>query len=161
MLIGDALREAREREGLSQRSLAARAGVDHAAVSRYETGAKIPRTDTLQTLAAALGLQVELRPARSPHQRFVDALCRLQADAVVADPSLLDEARHRLEEMVGRSVWTEQWRRLLAARVEAVVGVLTSTSPQVDALKADSPLALVVVVEPDVRRRLLEVTRAS
>jgi transcriptional regulator with XRE-family HTH domain len=55
------LREIREVRGLSQRALAAKAGVDLVTVNHTETGAKgkQPRLSTLQKLAAALDVEVD------------------------------------------------------------------------------------------------------
>ena len=58
------LRRARAQAGLSQRALAERAGTSHATLAAYETGAKVPRVDTLDRILRAAGYQpdVELRP---------------------------------------------------------------------------------------------------
>jgi len=67
------IRAARQRAGLSQRALAARAGTSHATLAQYETGAKVPRTDTLDRILVAAGFapEVVLRPRadRSPAAR--------------------------------------------------------------------------------------------
>lgn len=56
------LREARETHGLSQRNLGIEAGLDDfvasTRVNRYETGVHQPDLQTLQKLAAVLGLPV-------------------------------------------------------------------------------------------------------
>jgi transcriptional regulator with XRE-family HTH domain len=61
------LRNARRRAGLTLRGLAARAGTSHASLAAYESGAKVPRVDTLERILRAAGFepQVELlaRPA--------------------------------------------------------------------------------------------------
>jgi transcriptional regulator with XRE-family HTH domain len=49
------LRRARTRAGLTLRALAARAGTSDATLSAYETGAKIPRVDTLDRILRAAG----------------------------------------------------------------------------------------------------------
>jgi transcriptional regulator with XRE-family HTH domain len=56
------LREARRQAGFSQRALATRAGVPQPAVARIESGAVVPRVDTLDRLLAACGLEVATRP---------------------------------------------------------------------------------------------------
>jgi transcriptional regulator with XRE-family HTH domain len=56
------LRQARRRAGLTQRELAARAGVAQSVVGRIETGAVIPRVDTLDRLLAAAGQGLEATP---------------------------------------------------------------------------------------------------
>ncbi len=56
--LGERLRRARERLGLSQRDLAAAAGVGAATVTRLELGQTHPRPVTVRRLAAALGVRV-------------------------------------------------------------------------------------------------------
>ena len=64
MNSSDLIRRARRRAGLSQRELAARAETSHATLAAYETGAKVPRVDTLDRILQAAGYvpDVELRP---------------------------------------------------------------------------------------------------
>jgi len=59
--IGATLREARERQGLSQRRLALRARTSQDAISRIERGVESPTFERFAQLAQALGL----RPALS------------------------------------------------------------------------------------------------
>ncbi|MFK0069771.1 helix-turn-helix domain-containing protein [Streptomyces sp. NPDC091046] len=54
--FGDRLRFLRHRAGLTQQSLAERAGLDKQAVSLIENAHQIPRLDTLWCLARALDL---------------------------------------------------------------------------------------------------------
>jgi transcriptional regulator with XRE-family HTH domain len=61
-----AIRSARTRAGLTLRALAARAGTSGATLSAYETGAKIPRVDTLDRIVRAAGFAPELDLARRP-----------------------------------------------------------------------------------------------
>lgn len=70
------LRQARERCGLSQAQLAARADTSRAAVSQYETGRKSPTVVTLNRILAAAGLQIraELEPLRAALDVRVDAV---------------------------------------------------------------------------------------
>jgi transcriptional regulator with XRE-family HTH domain len=57
------LREARRRAGLSQRALARRVGVPQPTVARIESGATVPRVDTLDRLLAACGSSLAVRPS--------------------------------------------------------------------------------------------------
>jgi predicted transcriptional regulator len=97
------LREARRRAGISQRSLAARAGVPQSTVARIEAGAIDPRTGTLLRLLDACGAQVEVvrrlgdgvdrtqireRLALTPRQRLEEA-----AAATAALRDIRDRAR--------------------------------------------------------------------
>lgn len=59
------LRRIREERGLSQRALADRAGVVKSTIYEAEAGRHIPRIQTLEKLADALGVSiVDLLPAR-------------------------------------------------------------------------------------------------
>jgi transcriptional regulator with XRE-family HTH domain len=59
------LRRIREERGLSQRALADRAGVVKSTIYEAEAGRHIPRIQTLEKLADALGVSiVELLPPR-------------------------------------------------------------------------------------------------
>jgi transcriptional regulator with XRE-family HTH domain len=83
----DVLRWARGRAGLSQRRLAALAGVPQSTVSRIENGAIDPRVGTLRRLLRACGYELDARPrlgqgvdvslirerlSRTPRQRLED-----------------------------------------------------------------------------------------
>lgn len=57
------LRRARHQAGLSQRALAARAGVLQSTVGRIEIGAVDPRFETMTRLLRACGFDVEVAPA--------------------------------------------------------------------------------------------------
>ncbi len=63
--VGEQIRAAREAAGLSQRELAQRMGTSQAAFGRLETGGVGATLTTLQRVASALGLKVdiELRPS--------------------------------------------------------------------------------------------------
>jgi transcriptional regulator with XRE-family HTH domain len=61
---GELILRYRLRLGLSQRSLARRAGTTQAAVSRIERGLTTPTWDTVQALLLALGYEPELRARR-------------------------------------------------------------------------------------------------
>ena len=58
--IGRRLRVARRRAGLSQRALAARAGVPASTVARIETGVLDPRIGTVERLLRACGHALEV-----------------------------------------------------------------------------------------------------
>jgi transcriptional regulator with XRE-family HTH domain len=61
---GNLIREHREGLGLSQRSLARRAGTTQAAVSRIERGLTSPGWETMRALFLAMGLEPDLRAVR-------------------------------------------------------------------------------------------------
>lgn len=62
--IMEALRAAAEQGGLSQKEIAEKIGAKQPNVSLYLTGKRLPELGTLVRLAAAVGLEVELRPVR-------------------------------------------------------------------------------------------------
>ena len=60
------IRTARRRAGLTQRDLAERAGTSHSTLAAYETGAKVPRADTLVRIVRAAGFEPEVALAVRP-----------------------------------------------------------------------------------------------
>ena len=68
MDVATLIRTTRERTGLSQDGLAARAGTSQPAVSRYESGSSSPSVETLDRLLAAMGSRLELAAEASPRR---------------------------------------------------------------------------------------------
>lgn len=64
MLPGTVIKQHRDRIGLSQRSLARRAGTTQAAVSRIERGLTTPTWETVRALLLAMGYEPELSGRR-------------------------------------------------------------------------------------------------
>jgi transcriptional regulator with XRE-family HTH domain len=62
MNVAGDLMAARRRAGLTQREVAARAGMAQSEVARIETGVVLPRVDTLDRLLAACGQELQTRP---------------------------------------------------------------------------------------------------
>lgn len=60
MSLGGQIKDARNQQGLTQTELAAKAGVSRPTVARVESGDDVS-TATLEKVAAALGLAIELR----------------------------------------------------------------------------------------------------
>lgn len=63
--IVSALRTAREKKGISQRELSAKAGVPQAQISRFENGDVDIRLSSLVSLGRALDLEIELVPRKA------------------------------------------------------------------------------------------------
>jgi transcriptional regulator with XRE-family HTH domain len=61
---GELIHERRVSAGLSQRSLARRAGTTQAAVSRIERGLTAPTWETVRSLMLAMGYEPDLQPRR-------------------------------------------------------------------------------------------------
>ncbi|MGH2723259.1 MAG: helix-turn-helix domain-containing protein [Actinomycetota bacterium] len=77
------LRQARRRAGLTQRELAARAGVPQSRIARIESGAVVPRVDTFDRLLEACGEGLESvpRPGRGLDRTVARKLLGLSPDA--------------------------------------------------------------------------------
>lgn len=54
--VAKALKEAREKGGLTQQELAKKAGINSNAYAKIERGSALPELDTLEKLAKALGV---------------------------------------------------------------------------------------------------------
>lgn len=72
MDLGDLIRHARKRHGITQHALALRASTDQAAVSRIERGEISPAVETVERLLAAMGERLDLAP--TPVERDYDPL---------------------------------------------------------------------------------------
>jgi len=73
--IGRLLRQARSRAGLSQRTLAHRAGISQPSLSRWESGAALPGLDGVDRVLAVCGLELQARLVTRHvdlHARFAD-----------------------------------------------------------------------------------------
>jgi transcriptional regulator with XRE-family HTH domain len=77
------LRQARRRAGLTQRELAARAGVPQSRIARIETGSVVPRVDTFDRLLEACGEGLESvpRPGRGLDRTLARELLALDPGA--------------------------------------------------------------------------------
>jgi transcriptional regulator with XRE-family HTH domain len=64
MRPGDLIRSRRESAGLTQRSLARRAGLTQAAISKIERGLVAPNWETVRNLLLAMGYEPELSTRR-------------------------------------------------------------------------------------------------
>ena len=58
--LGELIREARRRAGMSQAELAAKVGTTQSAVSRWERGHETPRADTLVEILRACGFEADI-----------------------------------------------------------------------------------------------------
>lgn len=89
-ILGDELRRARRRHGITQQSLARRAGTTQAAISRIESGAESPSFERFAQLLLMLGerptlqstgLEHDLDPGEVDHARRLTAQQRLAESA--------------------------------------------------------------------------------
>lgn len=68
MDVATLLSRSRERAGLTQRELAARAHTSAAAICLYERGERVPRVDTLARILAAMDATLELEAIPAPSE---------------------------------------------------------------------------------------------
>lgn len=153
------IRSARQRAGMTQACLAARARTSAPSISAYEHGTKQPRSDVLIRLLRAAGFEPMLAPASTGNGRYIDLFCDELATRVRHEPDVLDQARHELNTM-HPSGNVDAWRSLLDAGPSAVVAVLTSRDPDTRGLKADNPFARLGLIDEDTRLDLLRRARA-
>jgi len=92
MEAAELLRVARRRQGLSQATMAARAGTSQPVISAYEHGRRDPTTATLRRLIAATGERLDLRlapatdaPAIPPATTAAEHAARLVDVLLLAD----------------------------------------------------------------------------
>jgi len=77
-MAGRMVRHARRRAGLTQRQLAAKAGIPQETIARIEAGRSDPRVGTLDRLLEACGMGLEVLPRlgigvdRTQFQRLLD-----------------------------------------------------------------------------------------
>ena len=100
-LFGDELRRLRRRAGLSQESLAARAGLSPEAVSLLERGRRSPRLTTMRLLAEAMDLNDVDRPA-------LFATAQLAADVATSLPIFPDPLIGRTAEVAALAELVER-----------------------------------------------------
>ena len=93
------LKNARRRAGLSQRQLAAIVGMPQPDIARIESGAVVPRVDTLGRLIAGCGERLESRPRlgigldRSAIRELLRLSPAERARVAVTEARNLDRAR--------------------------------------------------------------------
>ena len=114
--IVKALRVARESKGLSQRALAAKAGVLQTQISRIENGATDFRLSTLVALARALDLELALVPRKAVSA--VQSVVRASEPATVSGRKLtglrkeIDRFRQTLADLPNSTRLTTEYAQL-------------------------------------------------
>jgi transcriptional regulator with XRE-family HTH domain len=81
LIPGALVRSARERAGLSQRTMAARAGTAQSVIARIETGVTDPSSDTLNRLLDAAGFEIrcELLPTAVADSHMLEDVDRIMS----------------------------------------------------------------------------------
>ncbi len=89
---GALVREARDRHGISQETLARRARTTQKQVSRIERGEVSPSISTISRLLAAMGERLELRAVPGPRDNRTDAELRADLEELTAAERLAQTA---------------------------------------------------------------------
>ena len=89
MNFSDRLKDVRKNAGLTQAQLSEKLGITAQSYSQYETGKRNPKSETVQKIAKALGVDVDvLRPTKEEKELFEKAA-----------KSITDEQKYKIEEM--------------------------------------------------------------
>lgn len=166
------VRDVRSRTGLSQRALADVAGTSGPTIADYESGRKEPRLSTLNRIAEAGGLELELRVVPSRHERALERQRRLRLAVAAASAVRVrerwDDARsmalQQLDALAvnGRGTsnarWVEQWRRAVGEGPDAVSHMLLRSGEDGDDLRQVAPFA--GLLSDDERRLVLAAAAA-
>lgn len=110
--LSERLRLWRLHLGLAQAEVERRAGLAHNALSRIETGAVVPKLETLERIAAALDLSIEQLQFRLPPKR-----------ASLGESTASDRDVQQLNDLIARlpPVRREKLVALLTSMVEEVL----------------------------------------
>ena len=146
MGVGNDLRGARERAGLSIRALAERAGVAPSTVWRVERGLINPTVRMLSRLLDATTSERASMP-QTREQTVSLALGRLAASALLLRPEeILVNARRRVDEQLddldvprGARHLLARWEEMLDGPIEDIVLVLIEPSESAHELRSVTP----------------------
>lgn len=171
MTAATIIERARQSAQLSQRELARRAGTSGATIAAYESGAKVPRFDTLERLLRSCGVGFEIELEAPPATRDLASTRSLAIHRAVAhrlrrnDRSVRAQARRNLERLREAHPdgwsdrWFDEWERLLDAPTDELVDALVDpTQAGVDRRQA-SPFATLISNEE--RWSIIRTTREA
>jgi transcriptional regulator with XRE-family HTH domain len=144
----NAIRQLRERRGLTQSRLAELAHTSQPTIAAYEAGTKSPNLRTLERLARSVGLEavVEYVPPLTREDRRSLALHRAIARRLEEEPEpTLSHARRNLRKMArqhaGARPLLSRWRALLDRPLEEILEVLVDPRPSARELRHVTPFA--------------------
>lgn len=144
----NAVRDLRERRGLTQSRLAELAHTSQPTIAAYEAGTKSPHLRTLERLARSVGLEavVEYVPPLTREDRRSLALHRVIARRLEEEPeTTLRHAQRNLRKMArqhpGARPLLSRWRALLDRPVEEIVETLVDPRPSARELRHVTPFA--------------------
>ncbi|MBI2343832.1 MAG: helix-turn-helix transcriptional regulator [Deltaproteobacteria bacterium] len=150
----------RSQSGVTQQTLAERAGTSQPTIALYESGGKSPTVATVQRLAAALGLElvVTYTPRMTREDRRSLAYHRVVAEKLRRDPVVgLKRAKETLEKMhrehPGTEALCKRWRMWLALPTEELLARLLDPGVPAREMRQVTPFA--GVLTPKERAQIL------
>ena len=176
MQSGEVIKAARRRRRLTQRQMAAAAGVPQSVIARYEAGAVSPSLERLTSLLEAIGLDLSVaikarqpRPQRPHAHQLAEARSlgyhRLIAEKVRSDHGLVARARDRVDgwlsgrlPFAGDHEYAKAWEAVLGRSPAQVIKVLTAGDERSRELRQNTPFAGVLTPE-EITGVLLQVRR--
>ena len=176
MQSAEVIKAARRRRRLTQRQMAAAAGVPQSVIARYEAGAVSPSLERLTSLLDAIGLDLNValkahqaRPQRPHIHQLAEARSlgyhRLIAEKVRSNPELLARARDRVEgwlsgrlPFAGDPEYAGAWKEVLGRSSAHVIRVLTADDERSRELRQNTPFAG-VLTPGEITGVLVEVRR--
>ena len=165
----NAIRTLRETLGLTQAQLAESAGTSQSAIAAYESGAKSPTLRTLERIASAAQRHVEVQyfPPLTREDRRSLALHAAIASRLGETPDVvLARARKSLARVralhPGARPLLDEWRVLLRRPLDALLPVLSDSSPWARELRHVTPFTgvLSAAERADVYRKFALAERA-
>lgn len=84
-LIGERLREARVKRGLTQAEVAERLGVTRSVIARYESGINDPPSENISKMAEILGVSADYLLGRTHDPRPISSIEQLLPEAIPLD----------------------------------------------------------------------------
>ncbi|MCU1452495.1 MAG: DNA-binding protein [Acidimicrobiales bacterium] len=153
------LRDVRRCTGLSQRAFAELGGTSGPTIAAYELATKEPRLSTIERLAEAAGLEVQVTlvpaepamAARARREQRSLAVAAAVAAAVERDPdrarAIAEENLAKMETVVGSNAsrrWPDEWRTIVDRGPRAIRRALLQRGPHGHDMRQMSPFAGVI-----------------
>lgn len=123
MTIGENIKKARKAAGLTQKELGEKLGVSNTMIAIYETGRRIPKTDTLQRIASALNCSItNLFPAITDFKAEIANRIKTYSDAL--DKSNDEIERTKLKYKINL-LKNEEWGTVLSRQTDEIYIIST------------------------------------
>ena len=154
--VGALVRAVRIDARLTQRELAAVAGVPTSTVNRIETGSMNPTVAMVDRLVSAAGRRLRMKADRGPMTReeqrswllHIAVAARLLADPdqVLAAAGVNLAAMHDADDGSGQW-WLDEWEQLVGGPLPELIATMVSTEGRARDLRPSSPFAGVLTEE--------------